>query len=113
MFINVPPIDRSPLMLAESTSAQALEKSVIADFNTRLASRITQFGKNNTNVQTWLWDSNAAFTTVLNSPTTYGFVDNISYGNTGDFWGNNYHSSSAAQTIWGQGVAAVLADTVW
>ncbi len=37
-------------MLAESTSAQALEKSVIADFNTRLASRITQFGKNNTNV---------------------------------------------------------------
>lgn len=64
-------------------------------------------------VQTWLWDSNAAFTTVLNDPTAYGFVDNTSYGNTGDFWGNNYHSSSAAQEIWAQDVAKVLANTIW
>ncbi|KLO09714.1 hypothetical protein SCHPADRAFT_907541 [Schizopora paradoxa] len=113
LFINVPPIDRSPLMVSQGAAAQASEASVIADFNTRLASRVTQFGVNNTDVTTWLWDSNAAFTKVLNDPTTYGFIDNTSYGNTGDFWGNNYHSSSAAQTIWGQGVADLLADTVW
>ena len=86
-------------------------------------------------MKTWLWDSNAAFTKVLDDPTAYGFVDNTSYGdNTNDFWGNNYHPSSAsiyssryfcvlivsslasagaAQTIWGQGVAAVLNDTIW
>ena len=47
-------------------------------------------------VKTWLWDSNAAFTKVLDNPTAYGFVDNTSYGdNTNDFWGNNYHPSSA------------------
>jgi len=113
LFLNVPPVDRSPLMLAQSTDAQALEKSVIIDFNTRLASRVTQFGKNNTGVQTWLWDSNTAFTTVLNDPTAYGFVDAVSYGNTGDFWGNNLHPTSAAHTIWGQGVADLLAETVW
>lgn len=37
-------------MLAQSTDAQALLKSCIADFNSRLASRMTQFGKNNTGV---------------------------------------------------------------
>jgi hypothetical protein len=35
----------------------------------------------------WLWDSNAAFTTILNAPTQFGFVDAVSFGNTGDFWG--------------------------
>ncbi|KAJ3546050.1 hypothetical protein NM688_g5554 [Phlebia brevispora] len=113
LFINVPPIDRSPLMLAEAASAQALEKSVIADFNSKLADRVSWFQGNNTGVETWLWDSNAAFTTVLNDPQAYGFVDATSYGNTGDFWGNNYHSSSAAQSIWGQQVGELLGNTVW
>jgi hypothetical protein len=40
-----------------------------------------------TQVTTWIWDSNAAFTTILNSPTQFGFVDAVSFGNTGDFWG--------------------------
>lgn len=38
-------------------------------------------------IEVWLWDSNAAFTTVLDSPQAYGFIDNISYGVAGDFWG--------------------------
>ncbi|TBU26745.1 hypothetical protein BD311DRAFT_808224 [Dichomitus squalens] len=113
LFINVPPIDRSPLMLAQSADAQALEKTVIAGFNSKLAARAQSFAAANSGVTTWLWDSNTAFTTVLDNPTAYGFVDAVSYGGTNDFWGNNYHSSSAAQTLWGQGVAAVLNDTVW
>lgn len=113
LFINVPPIDRSPLMLSQGAAAQSLEASVIAGYNAKLAQRAQWLQGNNTGVQTWLWDSNAAFTTVLNNPTAYGFVDNTSYGSTGDFWGNNYHPSSAAQEIWAQGVAKVLANTVW
>jgi len=113
LFINVPPIDRSPLMLAQSASAQAQEKSVIADFNSQLSAAISKFGASNSGVHTWLWDSNAAFTTVLNSPRTYGFVDATSYGNTGDFWGNNYHPSSAAHQIWAQEIGQVLGSTIW
>ena len=64
-------------------------------------------------VKTWLWDSNTAFTTVLDNPTAYGFVDAVSYGGTNDFWGNNYHPSSAAQELWAQDVAAVLSNTIW
>jgi len=113
LFINVPPIDRSPLMLSQAASAQALEKTTIADFNSQLSSAITNLKANNSGVQTWLWDSNAAFTTVLNNPTAYGFVDATSYGNTGDFWGNNYHPSSVAHQIWGQEIGQVLGSTIW
>ncbi|KAI0684841.1 hypothetical protein BC835DRAFT_590621 [Cytidiella melzeri] len=112
LFINVPPIDRSPLMLAQSASAQATEKTVIAGFNSKLAQRVAAFATS-TGSKTWVWDSNAAFTTVLNSPTTYGFVDNTSYGNTGDFWGNNYHPSAAAHTIWAEGISQLLNGTYW
>ncbi|KAI8978263.1 hypothetical protein BD414DRAFT_553943 [Trametes punicea] len=113
LFINVPPIDRSPLMLAQDASAQALEKQVIAGYNSKLAARAAAFQSANPGVKTWLWDSNTAFTTVLDDPTAYGFVDATSYGNPGDFWGNNYHPSSAAHDIWARGVAAVLNGTIW
>ncbi|EIN06932.1 hypothetical protein PUNSTDRAFT_145192 [Punctularia strigosozonata HHB-11173 SS5] len=113
LFINVPPIDRSPLMLAQSTDAQALEKTVIADFNSQLVTYVNQFKANNTGVTTWIYDANTAFTTILDSPTTYGFVDATSYGNTGDFWGNNYHPSSAAQVMFGEQVGKLLSGTVW
>ena len=90
-------------MAAEGASAQALEASVILDFNTQLEGRVAQLKVNHTDVSldffvtaisiemfqvsTWFWDSNAAFTLVLDNPTAFGFVDNTSYGNTGDFWG--------------------------
>ncbi|KAI0363990.1 hypothetical protein BV20DRAFT_974951 [Pilatotrama ljubarskyi] len=94
LFINVPPVDRSPLMLSQAASAQALEKQVIAGYNTKLAARAAAFQAANAGVKTWFWDSNTAFSTVLDNPTKYGFVDNTSYGAAGDFWGNNYHPSS-------------------
>ncbi|KAJ7624134.1 hypothetical protein B0H17DRAFT_963972 [Mycena rosella] len=121
LFINVPPIDRSPLMLAQSAAAQALEKSVIADFNTKLAAKIAAFKAANSGartcppalVTTWLWDANAAFTTILNTPTQYGFVDAVSFGNTGDFWGNNYHPATPAHQIFAQQISKLLAGTPW
>ena len=92
-------------MLAQGTPATTLEASVIAGFNTKLLAKISSCAANNAGVSPdnliynsplsiWLiqvkilfWDSHTAFTTILNSPTTYGFVDAISYGNIGDFWG--------------------------
>jgi len=113
LFINVPPIDRSPLMLSQPASAQALEKNVIADFNEQLSSAISQFQSTNSGVRTWLWDSNTAFSTVLANPTAYGFVDAVSFGNTGDFWGNNYHPSSVAHQIWGREIGDLLGNSMW
>jgi len=113
LFVNVPPIDRSPLQIANGGTDA--EKAVITGFNTKLAAKIATFKANNSGVTTYLWDSNAQFTTILNAPTSYGFQDSTSYG-TGPqyFWGNNYHPSSYAHKFFGQTVGQkVLGSTIW
>ncbi|KAG5636994.1 hypothetical protein H0H81_006170 [Sphagnurus paluster] len=95
LFVNVPPIDRSPLMLAQPASSQSAEKNVINGFNSKLAAKVNAFKSSHGGVSTWIWDSNAAFTNILNSPGSYGFKDATSYGSASNqFWGNNYHPSS-------------------
>ncbi|KAF7333736.1 CBM1 domain-containing protein [Mycena venus] len=113
LFLNVPRVDLTPLIIQEGASAQALLKSVIADFNTRLASRVASFKASNAGVTTWLWDSNSVFTTILSAPTQFGFVDAVSFGGTGDFWGNNFHPSQAAHQIFAQDIATLMAGSLW
>jgi phospholipase/lecithinase/hemolysin len=115
LFANVPPIDRSPLMLAEPAASQALEKSVIATFNTKLAAKISAFQAANSGAQTFLWDANTEFTTILNSPQAYGFQDATSYGSSPTmFWGNDYHPSTYANVFFGQTIGeTVLGNTIW
>ncbi|KAF8915393.1 hypothetical protein CPB85DRAFT_1432997 [Mucidula mucida] len=109
LFANVPPIDRSPLMLAQSASAQASENTVIQDFNAKLTTRANNLESTHAGVNTFIWDSHAIFTRILDSPTTYGFKDATSFGTGSDiFWGNNYHPSSYAHKFFGQDVAQVL-----
>ncbi|KAF9465164.1 hypothetical protein BDZ94DRAFT_1307321 [Collybia nuda] len=114
LFVNVPCIDRSPLMLAQPAASRAAEKAVIEGFNSKLAAKISAFKSANSGVSTWSWDSYGSFTTILNSPTTYGFKDATSYGSgTNIFWGNDYHPGSSAHKIFGQQVGSVLGSTIW
>ncbi|KAK0196260.1 SGNH hydrolase-type esterase domain-containing protein [Armillaria mellea] len=109
LFVNVPPIDRSPLMLAQSDWSQTTEKSVIEGFNTKLTARAASLKANHSDVATWIWDSNTAFTAILDNPTSYGFEDATTFGDAPNiFWGNNYHPSSYAHAYFGQDVAKVL-----
>lgn len=102
LFVLVPPVNRSPLvswytayasegsllnhlfiyyqMLAQSTSSQTLEGSVIATFNQKLVAAASSFASKNSGATTYTYDANAKVTQVLNSPTSYGFVDATSYG---------------------------------
>ncbi|TFK33795.1 fungal cellulose binding domain-containing protein [Crucibulum laeve] len=115
LFANVPPVDRSPMMLAQSVDAQAIEKVVITGFNNKLAAKISAFKAANGGVQTFLWDTNAQFTTILNSPSTYGFKDATSYGDGSTiFWINDLHPNSYAHKFFGQEVGQnVLGNTIW
>jgi phospholipase/lecithinase/hemolysin len=115
LFANVPPIDRSPLMLAEPAASQALEKSVIATFNAKLAARIWEFEATNIGVKTFLWDANAEFTIMLNSPQAFGFENATAYGSSPTmFWGNDYHPSTYANKFFGQTLGEiVLGGTIW
>ncbi|KAG6909183.1 hypothetical protein DXG01_001697 [Tephrocybe rancida] len=103
------------LMIPQGTSATDAEKLVITGFNTKLQAKASAFKAANSGVTTYTWDANAQFTTILNSPTTYGFKDATSYGSdANEFWGNNYHPSSYAHQFFGQQVGnVVLGNTIW
>ncbi|PBK90474.1 hypothetical protein ARMGADRAFT_1032489 [Armillaria gallica] len=109
LFLNVPPVDRSPLMLAQSTWSQETEKSVIEGFNSKLTARAASLKANHSDVTTWIWDSNAAFTAILDNPTAYGFEDATTFGDDpGVFWINNLHPTilpGPAHEYFGQDVA--------
>ncbi|KIK56259.1 carbohydrate esterase family 16 protein [Collybiopsis luxurians FD-317 M1] len=114
LFLNVPPTDRSPLLLSQSTTAQAMLKANILDFNSQLVTFANNFKATHSGVKTFIWDANAAFTTILNDPTAFGFQDATSFGDAPNFfWINTLHTTSAANVFWAEGVAQTLAGTVF
>jgi phospholipase/lecithinase/hemolysin len=58
LFINVPPMERSPLMIAAQNAAGlALLKSVILTYNSKLAAKVASFKANNTGVSRYTYPS--------------------------------------------------------
>ncbi|KAF4598901.1 hypothetical protein EYR38_007313 [Pleurotus pulmonarius] len=114
LFVNVPPVDRSPMMLAADQWSQDTERVVIETFNAKLAAQAAAFKASHPGVETYIWDSHATFTRILDSPTTYGFVDATTFGaGSGIFWGDNLHPSSPAHVLFAEDVAEVLQNTIW
>ncbi|GJE94712.1 carbohydrate esterase family 16 protein [Phanerochaete sordida] len=113
LFINVPPVNRSPMMMSNGAAERAQEAAVIAGYNAKLARRVQWLLGNNTAVKTWLWDSHTAFAAILNDPRAYGFVDNTTFGQPNAFWGDNYHPSSTAHELCAQNIANILNATIW
>ena len=93
-------------ILATPAHNQTLERSVIDDFNQKLAAKVAIFEVEHPAVRTmilahlkrgadacmqakiYLWDSHAVFTAILDDLPKYGFVNNATaFGETGDFWG--------------------------
>ncbi|KAJ6577545.1 hypothetical protein B0H19DRAFT_1020038 [Mycena capillaripes] len=114
LFINVPPTYRAPLLISFFSPDQlAVGKNVTETFNAKLAARVKSFKAKNRGVTTWVWDSYTTFTKILDAPTQFGFVDNSSFGEPGDFWGNSYHPSSPAHQIFAKQISKLLAGTSW
>jgi len=115
LFINVPPIQRSPLMIRYTDVAGLkVQETVIEGFNSRLAEKIASFEGSHPGVVTYQWDSYSFFTKILDDPTKYGFPDSTSYGSDEDFWGNDFHPSSPAQVLIGKDIAEkALGRTIW
>jgi hypothetical protein len=85
LFLNVPPVDRSPLvspfhdfpsatwctdslqMIPQGTWATTTEASVIATHNQKITAAVNAFKANHTGVTTYIWDSNAYFNTILDN----------------------------------------------
>ncbi|CAE6428638.1 unnamed protein product [Rhizoctonia solani] len=109
LFVNVPHVDRSPLMLSQSADSRAAEAVVINGFNTKLAARASAFAAANSGVKTWIYDSATKLNTLLDSPATYGFQDATSYGSASNLmWCNDYHVSSGVHNYFAKDVATLL-----
>nr|VWO99144.1 Plp [Ganoderma boninense] len=113
LFINIPPMYRTPLMLKKPLSVRYVEKDVITGFNSKLATRVKSFAAKYPSAKTYLWDANTAFHQVLDNPKKYGFTNITGYGQPGDLWGNSFHPSSQAHHLWANEIAALLNGTVW
>ncbi|TVY46295.1 Acetylesterase [Lachnellula occidentalis] len=70
-FINVPPVDRAPLTLVQSTSNQAMEKADITAWNAALLNLAKSLKSNHSDVNIFTVDANALFTKVLDNPASY------------------------------------------
>ncbi|PQE17017.1 carbohydrate esterase family 16 protein [Rutstroemia sp. NJR-2017a BBW] len=110
LFLTVPPIQRTPSVLQQSTSVQQQEGAAVQRYNQLLGQAVTAFKGNYTGVQTWVYDTTGPFNTALNNPTAYGAKDATCYNSDGVscLWWNDYHPGLAIHKLVAQGVAALV-----
>lgn len=112
LFLNVPPTDRSPLIIGRGADAQAKYAAAVKDFNSRLPLRILDFVLFHLGARVWSVDTNSVVSQLLDDPTSFGFKDATSFGRGDQFiWCNNYHISSAAHKFVAQAVQKALNGT--
>ncbi|KAF8595187.1 hypothetical protein BDV93DRAFT_576187 [Ceratobasidium sp. AG-I] len=109
LFVNVPHVNRSPLMMAQPESSRIAEEAVIDGFNAKLADRVDLFDASHTGIKSWVLYPNNWIDGLLDNPTLYGFKDNTSYGDAADLmWCNDYHISSKVHESFANYVAIQL-----
>ncbi|KAJ8058985.1 hypothetical protein OCU04_011967 [Sclerotinia nivalis] len=113
LFLNCPPIDKSPMMLAYGDSVTSLEATVITAYNTELRARVATFKSANTGLTTYVFDTQVPFNNALNAPATYGATNATCFDADGTtcLWFNNLHPGQAIQKLVAEGVAEQLSGT--
>ncbi|KAF8250070.1 hypothetical protein K440DRAFT_580807 [Wilcoxina mikolae CBS 423.85] len=79
LFIDVPPVDRSPLTTSQGAASAALEKTALADYNSKLLQRVIDLKKTKRGVWAKLFESSKVFNKILDHPTQYGFKNTTAY----------------------------------
>jgi len=110
VFLTVPPIQKTPLVLAESTAVQTQEGAAVVTYNNLITSQAASFKANNSGVTTYFYDTTVPFNDAINDPSSYGAANATCYDADGVtcLWWNNYHPGQAIQNLVGQGVAALV-----
>jgi len=97
VFLNAPPTDRTPTFIESGSSTVAGVAADIADWNSALISRATQWAASNPGVTYEIVDTHSYFTTLLDNPTRYGAPNATCYDSSATkcLWWNNYHPGAA------------------
>jgi phospholipase/lecithinase/hemolysin len=134
VFINVPPVDRSPLTVSQGEWSIEREKTVIAKWNGLVEDLAASFKEEHVDeINAWVYDSNLSFNEVIDDPSSHqqtALLKNTTdfcvdyqggtpawdtfYQNCGVpvnqyFWLNNLHPTYPINDVVAAGVAAELA----
>lgn len=83
LFLTVPPINRTPIPIAEGTVKQLAIIPAIAAYNEALTNRIAEFRGAFQGVQAWLLRTTVAFDRALDNPAAFGAPDNMCFHASG------------------------------
>jgi phospholipase/lecithinase/hemolysin len=83
LFLNVPPVDRSPLTKSAGLSAQPLEAEAIADWNDRVSSLSKSLTKKHNDATSFVFNTHKVFSRVIEHPCAY--PQTCPYKNTTEF----------------------------
>ncbi|KAL8713877.1 MAG: hypothetical protein Q9220_002023 [cf. Caloplaca sp. 1 TL-2023] len=92
LFMNVPPIDRSPGTLARDAATQASMADYIGEFNFRLILLVYNLAVHYPDTTVWLFDTNWLFTRLLNNGPA-SFRETASYENITDYCAAYQHGT--------------------
>lgn len=112
LFLTVPPIYKTPNMLAQPADSQTQIHAAVDLYNQLLSSHLDAFKKNNTGVTAYLYDTTVPFNQAIANPTAYGSPDATCYNGDGKscLWFNDYHPGLAINLLIAQGIATQLGN---
>ena len=114
LFLNVPPVQRSPLTTAQGSDASALEAEAIAIFNAGLATMAQNLQQNasasKTRISVNVFDAYTLFNEVLDNPKA--FPQTAGYVNTTDYC-PAYENGTSALTTFDPSCVAPLDAYFW
>ncbi|RPA72828.1 hypothetical protein BJ508DRAFT_419279 [Ascobolus immersus RN42] len=79
VFLTVPPVERSPLILGQGEWSIENEGLALASFNAKLNTYVKEFQKKNRAAWTKVFDTKPVFDQMLDQPAKYGFGNVTSY----------------------------------
>ncbi|QRV87353.1 carbohydrate esterase family 16 protein [Ceratobasidium sp. AG-Ba] len=129
LFVNVPPLERTPLFISQGQWSVDTVKASVADYNAQLAARVKNFMKSYKGLgQITVYDSNKLFNAQLDNADALGFVNITGYdevyqnGTPGStyqapgskpvssyFWLNSLHPTFFVHNIMAHALSTILA----
>ncbi|KAI4205274.1 MAG: hypothetical protein LQ350_000596 [Teloschistes chrysophthalmus] len=111
LFMNVPPIDRSPGSLARDAATQARLAGYIGEFNFRLILLVYNLAVHYPDTTVWLFDTNWLFTQLLNNGPA-SFRETATYVNVTDYC-TVYQHGTPTLTFFDPSCGAPVNDYLW
>ncbi|KAI9148870.1 Acetylesterase [Paramyrothecium foliicola] len=110
--ITLPPVSRSPFVLALTPEDQTRLGGLFDRWNSALVSGIDAFAKAHPDAVVRLIDSKPPFLEALNNPTKYGAPDNMCYNSDGTscLWWDTLHPGVEIHRLLAKEVARTWAD---